>query len=109
MYSFTKHSIQLCLVEVLGIMINEDYIDEDYMKINEDYIGAARGGNIGNVPPRNGTKCFRKMMLFPRALFLATTFLKIAKNSIFILNFYQNFAKTSQNSPTIFSSKRAKN
>ena len=40
-------------------------------------------------------------MLFPKALFLATTFPKIVKNSIFILNFYQKFSKFSQNFSTI--------
>ena len=56
-------------------------------------IGAARGrGNIGNVPPsQNGTNCWRKLMLFRKALFLATTFPKIVKSSIFLLLFYQNF------------------
>ena len=37
------------------------------------------------------------MVLFPKALFLATTFPKVAKNSIFLLNFYQKFSKFSQN------------
>ena len=41
------------------------------------------------------------MMLFPKAPFLATTFPKIGKNSIFLLNFYQKFSKISQNFPTI--------
>ena len=31
------------------------------------------------------------MMLFPKFLFLATTFLKIDKNSILLVNFYQKF------------------
>ena len=31
------------------------------------------------------------MMLFPKALFLSTTLPKIDKNSIFLLNFHQNF------------------
>ena len=52
-------------------------------------------------PPRNGKNCCRKMILFPKALFLATTFRKIVKNSIFQLNFYQKFSKISQNFPTI--------
>ena len=47
------------------------------------------------------------MMLFPKSLFLATTFPKIDKNLIFPMNFYQNFLKISQN--LYFSSKRAKN
>ena len=33
------------------------------------------------------------MVLFPKALFLATTFPKVGKNSIFLLNFYQKFSK----------------
>ena len=39
------------------------------------------------------------MMLFPKALFLATPFPKIDKNSIFLMNLYQkfhNFLKISQ-------------
>ena len=36
------------------------------------------------------------MVLFPKALFLATTFPKLAKNSIFLLNFFQKFLKVSQ-------------
>ena len=38
-------------------------------------------------------KLRRKMMLFPRALFLATIFPKIANNSIFLLNFHQTCSK----------------
>ena len=39
------------------------------------------------------------MMLFPKAKFLATSFPKIDKNSIFLMNFYQkiqNFINISQ-------------
>ena len=39
-------------------------------------------------------------MLFPKGLFVATTFPKIVKNSIFLLNYYQKFSKISQNFPT---------
>ena len=60
-----------------------------------------RQGGTGNVRPRNWKKCCRKMVLFPKALFLATTFLKLSKNSIFLLNFYQKFSKISQSFPTI--------
>ena len=35
------------------------------------------------------------MMLFPRALFVATIFPKIDKNSLFLLNFHLNFVKVS--------------
>ena len=69
--------------------------------------GVARG-NTPNVPPppEIGKNCCRKMMLFPMALFLAAKFPKLAKNSIFLLNFYQKF---SQNFPkNCFSSKREK-
>ena len=41
------------------------------------------------------------MVLFPKALFLATTFPKLSKNSIFLLNFYQKFSKISHSFPTI--------
>ena len=41
------------------------------------------------------------MMLFPKALFLATTFPKIDKNSIFLMNFYQKISEFSHNFPTI--------
>ena len=41
------------------------------------------------------------MMLFPKALFLATTLPKIDKNSIFLMNLYQKISKFSQNFPTI--------
>ena len=41
------------------------------------------------------------MMLFPKALFLATTFPKIDKNSTFLMNFYQKISKFSENFPTI--------
>ena len=40
-------------------------------------------------------------MLFPKALFLATNFPKIDKNSIFLMNVYQKIPKFSQNFPTI--------
>ena len=42
------------------------------------------------------------MMLFPKALFLATTFPKINKNSIFLMNFNQKSSKISHNLPTIY-------
>ena len=54
-------------------------------------------GNIGNVPTEMEKIVVEKMMIFPKALFLATTFSKIVKKSIFPLNFYQKFSKISQN------------
>ena len=67
-----------------------------------------RGGTRGTSPPRNWKNCCRKMMLFPKALFLATTFPKIDKNAIFLMNFYQRiFSKFPNN--LYISSKRAKN
>ena len=60
------------------------------------------GGHRERSPPPEIEKnCCRKMMLFPKALFLATTFPKIDKNSIFLLNLYQKFSKFSQNFQTI--------
>ena len=41
------------------------------------------------------------MTLFPKALFLATTFPKVVKNAIFLWNFYQTFSKFSQTFPPI--------
>ena len=55
------------------------------------------GGGIPPPPPKP-KNCCRKMMLFPKALFLVTIFPKIIKNSIFLLNFDPKF---SQNFPTI--------
>ena len=60
-----------------------------------------QGGTQGTPPPRNWKNCCRKMMVFPKALFLATTFPKIDKNSIFLMKFYQKMSKFSQNFPTI--------
>ena len=40
------------------------------------------------------------MVLYPKALFLATTFSNVAKNSMFLLNFYQKFSKFSENFQT---------
>ena len=60
------------------------------------------GGDTGNVPPPEIEKnCCRKMMLFPKALFLATTFPKIDKNSIFLMNCNQQISNFSLNFPTI--------
>ena len=42
--------------------------------------------------------CCRKMRIFQRALFLATTFPKIVRNSIFLVNFPHSFKIISQNS-----------
>ena len=42
-------------------------------------------------------------MLFPKALFLATTFQKIDKNSIFLINFYQEISKFYENVSSICS------
>ena len=53
--------------------------------------------------PRTGKNCCRKMILFPKARFLAKTSPKIDKNSIFLLNFHQRFPKLSQNLSSICS------
>ena len=63
--------------------------------------GVRRGLGGFNPPPPTGKNCCRKMMLFPKFLFLATNFLNIDKNSIILLNFHQKFSKFSQNFPTI--------
>ena len=63
--------------------------------------GVARSTGRNPPPLRKGKGCCRKMMLFPKALLLRTTFPKIVKNSIFLLNFYPKFSKTSQNFSTI--------
>ena len=64
--------------------------------------GVARGK--GEIPPGNRKNCCRKLVLFPKALFLVTNFRKIKLknknknqffNSSFIKNF-QNFLKISQ-------------
>ena len=60
-----------------------------------------QSGEHRNVHSEMEKNCCRKVMLFPKALFLATTFPNIASNSIFQLNFYQKFLKISQNFPTI--------
>ena len=43
----------------------------------------------------------RKIKVFPKALFLATTFPKIDTNLIFLFNFYQIFAKFLKNFPAL--------
>ena len=61
--------------------------------------GVARGKGGGGIPsPETGKNCCRKMMLFPKALFLLTKFPNILNNSLFLLNFHHKF---SQNFPTI--------
>ena len=60
--------------------------------------GVARGGTRRTFPPKSEKNC-RKVMLFPKALFLATNFPKLAKNSIFYWIFIkhcQNFLNISQ-------------
>ena len=64
-------------------------------------IGAARA-DTGNVPPEIENNCSRKTMIFRKALFLATTFPKIDKNSIFLMNSNQKISKFSRNFQTIY-------
>ena len=59
----------------------------------------ARGVGGFTPPPRTGKYCWRKMMLFPKALFFAKTFSKIDKNQFSI----EFSSKVSQ--PILFSSK----
>ena len=66
-------------------------------------------GSLGvRTPPRTGKNCCIKMILFPKALFVVTTFPKIDKN--FLLNFHQKNFKLFSKLPNklCFSSKRAK-
>ena len=74
------------------------------------YVSGVRRGLGGFNTPRTGKKYCRKRMIFPNALFLATNFPKIDKNSLFPLHFHQNFSTFSQNFPNQLwvSSKRAK-
>ena len=58
--------------------------------------GAGRGGTHGTFPPKLD-KCCRKMILFPKALFLAKTFPKRDKNLMFLMNFYQKVSKSANN------------
>ena len=46
--------------------------------------------------PEIERNCCRKMMLFPKALYLAITRPEVIRHSIIRLNFYQNFLKISQ-------------
>ena len=63
---------------------------------------APPGGTQGTFPsPKLKRNCCRKVMLFPKALFLATTFPKIGKNVIFLWNFMKNFQKFLMRFPTI--------
>ena len=52
--------------------------------------GRSQGRRKGGSPPPK--KVLKKMMLFPKALFLVTNFPKIVKNSICLLNFHQKFS-----------------
>ena len=72
--------------------------------------GVARGGeHRERSTPEIEKNCCRKMMLFPKALFLASTFSKIVEKSIFQLNFHLKFSKFRQkcSNNLCFSSKRA--
>ena len=86
------------------------------LKNAETFKGVARGER-GEIPthPRNGKNCCRKMVLFPKALFLVTNFRKKIKNKNKKFKFskefssknYKIFSKFPNN--LCFSSKRAKN
>ena len=86
-----------------------EYIYSPNLQESPLNIGAAKG-DIGNVPPPpEMEKCCRKMMLFPKALFLATTFQKLLKLN-FSIEFSAKNLKISQNflDNLYFSSKGAK-
>ena len=67
--------------------------------------GVARG-NAGKPPTRNWKRC-RKIKLFPKALFLTSTFSKIVRKSLFLLNVPKKIFKTFSMSPK-FVSKNAR-
>ena len=81
------------------------------MLINQH--GRLEGGGVehGNVPPppEIGKNC-RNLMLFSKALFLATTFPEIVGKSFFRLSFLPKISKYSENflNHLRFSSKREK-
>ena len=58
-------------------------------------------GKVGNPSPRNRKNWCRKMVLFPKALFLVTNLKNKNKNSIFLKKFHQKISTFSQNFPTI--------
>ena len=53
----------------------------------------SEGAGTGRKSPWSGKYCCRKMMLFPKALYLVANFPQIVKNSIFILNFHYKLSK----------------
>ena len=60
-----------------------------------------RGGTQERPPSKLKKDCCRKKMLFPKAVFFAINVPKINKNSIFLMNFYQEISKMYHNFPTI--------
>ena len=75
------------------------YENSEYDHEN-DVTWAPPGGIHGTSPPKLKKSC-RKLVLFPKALCLATTFPKVTQNSIFLLNLYPKSSKFSQNFQTI--------
>ena len=58
--------------------------------------------NTGTVPPPEiGKNCCRNLVLFSKALYLATPFPEIIEKLFFLLRFLPKFSKFSQNFPTI--------
>ena len=104
-YAFFFLSLESCRRETLHLKFYSGFmkirqIFYSKLKIYPNcslYHRRRQGEHGERSPPRNWKNCFRKMLLFPMALFLATTFPKVAKKSIFLLNFYQKFSKYFQN------------
>ena len=91
MESFFKHEL-IPPSQRLEMKLNK-YIFLYYVATYYSYMHwrrQGRGEHRERPPPRNLKNCCRKMTLFPEALFFATTFPKVAKNSIFLVNLYQN-------------------
>ena len=92
-------------IEIFGYEIHFVLLWLSLIPILRYNLGLMRGavayaGGIGGSNPRPG-KNGRKMRLFPKALFLATPFPKIDKNSFFLLNFHQNFQNFLKNSQLV--------
>ena len=97
-YSFFtyEHYFSIRLSIIMFSTIQQTYL-LSFIRMSQRIFSKQQWRSQGESLPPKLEKCCRKMMLFPKALFLATTFPKIVKNSIFLLNFYQKFSKITQN------------
>ena len=74
-------------------VLTKIFVKFAYFCLQSEIIGVAGGEHRESPPPRNGKNCCRKMMLFPKTLFLATTFPKIVKIQFSYWIFIKNFQK----------------